>query len=343
MRIAYTIEIGSTTISNDPAGGPPLVALRVERGVGGAGGRARIGVGRTEGAAPRVGDEVRVEIRGAISEGNAFRGEVDGVSPGIDTVVVEARDGLARLAEHEVERAYEEVTAGFIVADLVDASGATVGQVEDGPTFSRYVVYAGPRALQHVQRLAALVGAELLTDGDGKVCFVRPREDAPAQRLRWGEHLLRVELEQAPLSSDSLVVWGEGAAGTDGAEREHWLATDLSGAKGEAAVDEAGGQRRVMAGRHGERPRALVDGAIRSAEVADEIARAHVQRLALRPLRGSVLALGLPHAAPGTWVELSDLPDSLQPLAAAPSLRLRVRHVVHHLSPARGLLTELRF
>lgn len=342
MRIDYTIEIGEVTISNDPAAaGPPLVALRVERGVGGAGGRARIEVGRTKGAAPRVGDRVRVEI--SAGEGNAFRGEVETVSPGVETLVIEARDGLARLAEHEVERGYQEVTAGFIVADLVDACGAEAGEIEDGPTFPRYVVHAGPRALQHAQRLAALVGADLFTDGDGKVCFVWPRERAAAERLRWGEHLLRVELEHEPLRSDSVVVWGEGAAGTHGADREHWLTTDLSGVSGKAAIDEAGGQRSVRSSRTGQRPRALANGAIRSAAAADEIAHAHLQRLALRPMRGSVLTLGLPQADLGTWVELSELPEPFRPTTAAASLQLRVRHVVHQLSPSRGLLTELRF
>lgn len=342
MRIDYTIDIGDLTISNDPtAAGPPLVALRVERGIGGAGGRARIEVARTRGAAPRVGDAVRIEI--GAGEGNTFRGEVETVSSGVETLVVEARDGLARLAEHEVERGYQEVTAGFIVADLIAASGAEAGEVEDGPTLPRYVVHAGPRALQHAQRLATLVGAELSTDGEGKVCFVRPREGAATERLRWGEHLLRVELEHEPLRSDSVVVWGEGAAGTDGADKEHWLTTDLSGVSGEACVDDADGQRRVTPSRRGKRPRALVDGAIRSAATADEIARAHMQHLALRPVRGSLLTLGLPQAGPGTWVELSELPEPFRPTTAATSLRLRVRHVVHQLSPSRGLLTELRF
>ncbi|MEX1364991.1 MAG: hypothetical protein AB1Z98_17820 [Nannocystaceae bacterium] len=344
MRIDYTIEIGGSTISSQPrSSGPPLVDLRVERGLGGAGGRARIELGPVGSEVPSIGQAVRVELDAGQGGGVVFTGEVETVTQGVSATVVEARDGLAKLGEHELERGYEEVSAGFIVEDLVSASGAEPGEIEDGPTFPRYLVHGGARALGHAERLARLVGAELYTDGDGKVCFARPSAGSPGPSLRWGDSLLRVDLEREPLRSDSLAVWGEGSAGTDGADKEHWLAADLSGVSGSARVSDAQGERSVTPQALGDRPRALIDGAIRSVDAADEIARAHMLALALRPVRGSVLTLGLPEAAPGLWIELVDLPAPSHPLGTGLPLPLRVRGFVHRLSPRSGLVTELRF
>ena len=344
MRISYTISIGGTTVSDDStAGGPPLVMLRVGRGIGGSGGRARIEVGHVGTGTTAPGDAIQIELDAGGGSQTVFTGEVETVRQGIRSTIIEGRDGLARLADHEIERGYEEVSAGFIVKDLVDAAGSESGEIEEGPTFPRYVVHGGARVLRHAQKLADLIGAELFTDGDGKICFARPADASASHTLRWGEHLLRVDLEREPLHSDSLAVWGEGSAGTDGADKEHWLTTDLSGVSGEASVTESAGQRSVTPQSLGDRPRTLIDGSVRSVDVADEIAEAHMQRLALRPLRGAVVTLGLPDAAPGQWIELSDLPALTHPSASGTPVKLRIRHFVHHLSPGEGLLTELRF
>lgn len=344
MRIGYTIELGSITLSEQPdEGGPPLLALDVGRSMGGTGGRARIELGNVGAAMPAVGDRVRIELDAGEGSSVVFTGEVEEVARGTRTVVVQARDALARLAEHEVESGYEEASAGFIVKDLVEAAGAEAGTIEEGPTFPRYVVHGGGRALQHAQRLAALLGADLYSDAEGKVCCERPAKGSPAHRLRWGEHLLQVSLEREPLRTDSLAVWGEGAAGTDGSDKEHWLTTDLSGVAGKAEVSESNGQRTVTPKQLGKRPRTLIDGAIRSVDAADEIAEAYVKRLELRPVRGSVLVLGLPEAALGQWVELAELPESSNPVGRGAAVQLRVRGVRHRLSPSTGLVTELRF
>ena len=108
------------------------------------------------------------------------------------------------------------------------------------------------------------------------------------------------------------------------------------------AVLLANGQ--VEAGRLGERPRRLVAGAIRSGEAAAAVARAGMEAVAARTLRGFLEVRGAPGVEPGDGVAFDDLPAD-HALAALLLGRtpLRVRQVGHTLSRAGGLRTRLGF
>jgi hypothetical protein len=342
MKIAYAIEIGGQSLSSQKATGSSLVALEVERGMGGAGGRCGLRLRSTGGTRPTAGDPLRVELDAGRGLQAIFTGEIQTIRSEVETWGVQGRDGLGRLAELELEKSYEEVSAGFIVKDLVDAAGAEGGELDDGPSFPRYLLHGGIRALQHAQRLGALIGADLYTDGEGRIHFRRPVSQPARHRLRWSEDVLDLELVHRERIGDSIDVWGEGAAGTDGAEREHWLPTDLGGVRGQATLEGEAGSPRVAVGRLGQRARIVVDGAIRSVDAAEDVAAALVQAQALRPLAGSVLLPGLADVEPGDWIELLDLPPGIHPSSAG-AVALRVRRIWHFLSPSQGLLTRLGF
>jgi hypothetical protein len=340
MKIAYTIELGDQSLSSHKGAGSRLVALEVERGIGGAGGRCELRLWSIDASRPATGDPLRVELDAGAGMHTVFTGEIQSIRGQADAWGIQGRDGLGRLADLELEKSYEEVSAGFIVKDLVDAAGAEAGELDEGPSFPRYVLHGGVRALQHAKRIAALVGADLYTDGEGRVHFRRPEADQVRHELRWKDDLLDVELVHRERSSDSLDVWGEGAAGTDGADREHWLPTDLSGVRGQATLEQD--QESVAVGRLGEHPRVLLDGALRSVDAAEDVAAALLQAQALRPFVGSVLVAGLPDVDPGDWIELRELPPAVHP-SSAQTAKLRVRWLWHFLSPTRGLLTRLGF
>jgi hypothetical protein len=342
MQIAYAIEIGGQSLSSQKAAGSSLVALEVERGMGSSGGRCGLRLWPTARPRPQSGDPLRVEIDAGAGMKTIFTGEIQTARGDVETWSIQGRDGMGRLAELELEKSYEEVSAGFIVKDLVDAAGAEAGTLDEGPSFPRYVLHGGTRALQHAQRLGNLIGADLYTDGKGRVHFRRPKPQASRHQLYWGESVLDIELAQRERLGDSIDVWGEGAAGTDGADREHWLATDLSGVRGKATLEGQPDAPRVSVGRLGKRPRVIVDGAIRSADAAEDVAAALMQAQALRPFVGSVLLPGLVDIDPGDWIELLDLPTNLRP-SPAPTVKLRVRRLWHFLSPSQGLLTRLGF
>ncbi|HWN67963.1 MAG TPA: hypothetical protein VNM90_10000 [Haliangium sp.] len=356
MTIGYDVSIGSQRFTNTGSGDRrPLLGIESDIGLGGAPGWCLLHLGDISWADPQLGDAVTVSLDAGDGATDVFTGEVAEVSQRADALWVLAHDGLSKMARVEVESAYEEVTAGFIVSDLVDQAGAEPGEIEDGPSLPSYVVHRGPRALHHAQRLAELCGAELGCDGSGKIHFRRPQSGSAAHRLVWAEDLVEIDVGPRAPVRDSFAVWGEGAAGSQGAERGHWLPTDLSGVSGQAAVqpgapDQAGS---VTAGSTGALVHTVVAGALRSGEAAGDVASARAQLLALRPLAGHAVALGRPAVQPGEWVDLVDVPAGGAGGAGGPgsgpggrstrTLTLRVRRVSQQLTVAGGLLTRLEF
>lgn len=342
MTIAYDITIGSQSLTSRGATGSELMAVDVSRGVSGAGGCCSLQLGAMARDWPKAGDPLRVSLDAGRGMQVVFTGEVSGIRGEPSSSCVQGLDGMARLAALELQRSYEEVSAGFIIADLVDSAGAEAGEIEDGPTFPRFVLHEGPRALQHAKRIGELVGAELHTDGKGRVCFQRPSSRPARHVLRWGREVLDLALSPRERSFDSLDVWGEGAAGTDGASREHWLATDLAGVRGQAVLSGDAGAARVDVGRLGQRPRLVVDGSIRSVDMAEDMAKSVMQAHALRPFVGAVAVGGLVDIEPGDSITLSELPAAARP-SASETLTVRVRWLRHRLSSVGGLLTHIGF
>ncbi len=342
MQIAYEITVGGLTLSQEPRGDVTLLELSVERGVGGGAGHCSLILGLRRGDAPAVGDELAVELDTGRGAQPVFTGQVHSVHGGVGSMRLDGRDGLGKLADQQVERSYEEVSAGFIVGDLIDAVGAEAGEVDEGPSFPRYVLHSGPRALGHVQRLARTVGAEVFSDAQGRIHFVRPQSGSSRHQLGWGVGLLEVEIARTSIAVDSVDVWGEGAAGTDGADKGHWLPTDLTGVRGQGVLDGTDAAPSVSTGRLGDRPLRLVDGAIRSVDAAEDVAAALMQRRALRTHHGTVLVPGLVDVEIGDWVDLVDLPSQARP-GSQSLLSVQVRRLWHDLSPAMGLRTRLGF
>jgi hypothetical protein len=346
MTIRYQVTIGSTIFNNRAQPGlgqHTLVALDTELGTGGIGGECRVQLGHIGVAQPRLGDRVIVELDAGDGAVTVFTGEVTSINQQVAALNVRAQDSLAKLAHTEVESAYEEVSVGFIVQDLIAQAGGVQGQIEEGPTLPSYVVHRGPRALRHAQRLGNLIGAELFTDGEGKIHFQRPAEGGTISKFRWGQDLIGMDLRQHRLVCDSMTVWGEGAAGNQGPERGHWLPTDLSGVNAKAMLSAGvpGEPGEVIQGSLGELPRTAMEGAVRSAETAADLVRARMQAKALRPLTGHAWIPGQPGITPGQWIEFFELPKGDG--AADGSLKLRVRRVHHHFSLDHGLVSRLEF
>lgn len=342
MALAYSVSVGSLRFANEGRDARPLLAIETELGIGGTGGRCRIQLGDPSWGDPSLGDPLTVELDAGEGATKVFSGEVEAVERRTSALWIHARDGLAKLARTEVEAVYEESAVGEIVEALISAAGAEAGEIEQGPTFPSYVVHRGPRALRHAQKLAELIGAELSTDGEGKVHFKLPSEAGAADhRLAWGVDLIDLSLERVIASVDSFVVWGEGAAASQGTDKNHWLPTDLSGVTGKAKIQagaSAGQAGSVTPGSEGERVRTVFEGSVREASVAEQLARAQALRIALRPMLGHVLALGHPEIQPGEWIELADLPAG-----EGPPPTLRVLRVIHQFALGRGLLTRLEF
>lgn len=337
--IGYQVTIGSFQASSRAGQGNGYVRSIVsELTMDGVGGRCHLELVASDTAPPAPGDVTTISLDDGNGSVTVFTGVVLETRASPDTALIVGADALARLARLDVSGAYEQTSAGAIVSELVQQAGATPGTVEDGPTFSSYVLHRGPRALRHIQRLAEQCGFDVYTDGEGQVHFAAPRQGASDHTFTYRTQVLKVELQRGPPAHDGVVIWGEGAASTQGAAKASWLVADLASVSGKASLDASS---KVRAGSEGEFSREVRDGAVRTGEDAATQARMRMAVLASRPLRGFVEVLGSPAVKPGDLIQLEDIPAGHPVHALASNQVLRVRSVRHTLSASAGFVTRM--
>lgn len=341
QQVTYRVMIGGQTASSRLQESTcQLLALQVELTMDGVGGRCLL---ELSGATTTLhaDDAVSVELSAGENPQRVFTGKVETVRIGAASQQVVASDGLVVLARLELEAAYESVQVGFIVRDILQQAGLTPGKVETGPQLTAYALHRGPRALRHLQELTALAGAELYTDDQGMVHFAAPQPGPAEHTFQYAQDVRSLELQAAPPLYDSIEVWGEGAASTQGADKYYWLVTDLTGVNGKAAVNASG---QVTPGSTGQRPRYVSRGAIRSGEAARDMAAAQMKRVVARWLRGHLEVGETPGVEPGKLVRIEGLPADHSAATLLQGGRLpRVRRVRHTLDRQRGFITRLDF
>jgi hypothetical protein len=312
-------------------------ALRCEIGMDGVGALHLDLIVPRDATLPAIGAPISVELSLDDASATVFTGEIDGVRVTADGAAISAGDGLARLANSFITGVYEDQSAGAIARDLVSQAGLTAGTIDDGPTLKSYALFPGVSALAHLGRLAALIGGDLFTDGGGKVHLAAPVASSPAHTLQYGAGVLELGLVKLPSTRSGLDVWGEGAASSAGSDKAHWLPDGLDGVKGQADIDGDP----VYAAPADLRREFVRDGALRTGDAAAAVAKARAA--AVRPVRGAILAIGVPAVTPGDGVTLDGLPDG-HPLAQLLDTQpLRVRRVRHCFDIARGFTTRMEF
>ena len=172
--------------------------------------------------------------------------------------------------------------------------------------------------------------------------FSPAREGSADHEFHYGQNILSIDLWSAPISHDGVVVWGEGAASKSGAEKAHWLVTDLASVSGKASFDSAG---TVSSGATGDNPLVIRDGSIRTGDAAQSLAEARAKAMAGRIARGRLQVFGSPQVQPGDLVAIQDLPREhwgakAQQVSSQP---LRVRRVQHVLERGKGFFTVIEF
>jgi hypothetical protein len=335
---AYVATVGSYRADSDPRQGDRLLlSLVVERGMD-APGRCVVELADPLHAPVDSGAAVSVKLDAGNGSHTVFTGEAYASAATATGQTVRAADGLAKLAAARTEATYAEVTSDFVLKDLIGQAGAQAGTIAPGPSLGTYAVHRQPRALYHCGVLAALAGADLWTDGDGKVQCAAPKSGKADHTFKLGETILALDLRAEAPAADGIDVWGEGAAGSDGADAAHWLTTDLAGVTGKAAVKDGKAQSN-QAGAH---PIRLNAGALRAGDAAAQVARAWAEAVAARFVRGRIEVAGAPEVEPGDLVGLDGLPrDHAVAKMLAGGKTLRVRSVRHVLDRARGLRTTL--
>jgi hypothetical protein len=340
--LAYRIEIGRQTASSDAVGNErQLLSLLVRLGMDGTGGVCEIRLGDPEAPAPQAGEPLRVELEAGDGLRKVFTGTVDTVRIDATGQHLTAYDDLHKLAGLETEASYENVDVDFVIKDVLQRAGVATGRITKGFHLPSFALTRCPGALRQLLELAGWCGADLFGDSEGRAHFVTPAEQGAAHAFDFAANVLQIEIQATPPIHDSVEVFGEGAAGSQGADKFCWLANDLAGVSGQAAIDPHG---EVAVGRTGKTPRRLTLGVVRSGEAAQHVAEAQMRALAARWLRGRIEILGRPGVLPGDLLRVAHVP----PAHAAADLllgphALRVRQVSHVLSRRRGFVTRMEF
>ena len=325
--IGYEASFGAITVTSDARGGNRLLEwLTTSLGMGGVG-RCTARIAGYDTQPPAPGDPVEVKLT-ASGSATVFTGEVLSVRPDTVGLRIVASDSLAQLARLDVATRYDDQTAGKIAEDLIGQAGAETGTIEAGPSLSSYALHPGPRALRQLNRLAELCGFDLWCDGAGKIHFAPPVSGPADHTVTWGEDLLELSLDQTPPRYDTVKVFGEGSAATDGSDKRHWLTTDLSGVSGSAGSGDA--------------TLTVQEGALRTGEDAQLVADGRSLAAETRSIMGTFKVIGSPEIEPGQRVALKGLPEG-HVAAVVLSDPVRIRRVDHRLDAESGLITTVRF
>jgi hypothetical protein len=340
--LAYRITIGSQSLSNKATDNERLLlSATIRLAMDGHGNSCELLLGDAENIAPKLLDNVTVELDAGTGMKKIFTGTVDTVRINATEQRITAFDNLNQLGRLHTEASYENVNADFVVKDLLKQADISAGTINKGVKLSALVISKNTTALSQLLQLASWCGSDLYSDGEGKAHFTLVKETGKECSFQYGINVQRLELQATPPAYDSVEIMGEGAASSQGAEKFYWLVKDLAGVSGKAAIDAKGV---VKTGQLGKKPRRLILGAVRSGETANQVAENTMQALAGRWLRGKMVVTGAPQIQLADSVKISDLPDK----HSATSLlqgghTLRVRGICHTLDRKRGFMTEVEF
>ncbi len=287
---------------------------------------------------PVSGDEITIDLGDELTR--VFTGEVETVETISAGQRITAYDSLSKLAKHETETVYKEVTIDEIVSDLLSECKIKTGKLEKSTKIPSFVVFKGARVFQHIQKLAQMSGMDIYSDGMGLVNFAGPETKGKEHSFEYGINILELNIRKTKPVHDSIQIIGEGSAGTKGADKYFWLPDDLSGLKGIASTEDGN----VTSGKKGNFSVCEVIPALRSGEAVDKIAQARMKSKAAQLFRGYIKIYGYPEAMPGDIAIIKKLPKhhSLSSFFSS-SGSLRIRNVRHFYNLQNGFLTRLDF
>jgi hypothetical protein len=243
-----------------------------------------------------VGDEGTIDAGYADGgAGRLFTGTVRAVTrDGRQAARLVAVDGASQLARLRVDRSFEQMKSDEVIAALCGDAGVTTGTLAAGAELPFVAIDGARGAWSHVATLARYAGHWAYVAPDGALHVVPVAEGEPAAAFTWGDDILAIQRTSESAAFGEVTMWGEGAAGGQGADAWATLLNDSSPVTGTAG---SGLARRFGA-------RALRSGAAAQA-AADGIA-ALAARLADH---GELLVPGAPAVHAGSTIEV-DAPDT---------------------------------
>ena len=316
MTISAQIQVGRSQVRGS-------VYLRIHRSVGALAGSCQITVPGPIELAASPGDDVSVSISQDDSEETMFTGLVDSIDALGTHMLIHALDGRVLAARKRVNQLFEDQSSDAIVRDLAGEADLSVGRLGAGVAVKSYWAHDGRSVLGHMVHLAALGGAHLFVDREGRLRTATYLPTAPRQQLRYGTHLAATSAAKRQ-GGGRVEIRTEGAASINGAPAAYWPTTNTARVAG----------RGVMGG-DGE-PELWWIPELRAMSSAMAAAQKRALWRAQNTERVQVTTLGILDAELGTAVVVNGVPG-----AATGSLGTVVA-LEHVLGPAHGFLTTLR-
>ena len=269
-----------------------------------------------------VGDPVELTLDSGEASAGVFQGAVSSIRHGERTIQVEALDAGGDLARYRPATTYQQITAGSLIQALCGDVGVEVGEVEEGAELAFYVADPSRTALEHICRVSGWNGASVRVNAENRLESVVIEARQADVALRFGRELLEVEHGDRAAAHDSFTVAGESGAGETSAPEALQPTTDFFA----GSRPEGPGSGSVWRWQP----------ALRTAAAAATAGAARQRLHGSSRLTGKLTAFLQPELAPGTVVELAELPE---PMAGGLFWLVSVRH---RLSAA-GATTTARF
>jgi phage protein D len=241
----------------------------------------------------------------------------------LGTTRICAVNGGAILSRLRVNQSYEQQAAGDIVSDLAGQVGVDTDTIRKGPKFAYYVVDDRQNAYQHISTLARKSGYVAYFTTQGKLNFAPLSESQPIQTFRYGQDIIKLQVNESTPLIDGVTFIGGGAAGSQGQEAWPWLVKDPSPITVQAGTGNGG--------------RLVRDPSLRSAEAIKTAADAAVLASGHDALTGRIVVPGAPTVTVGSTIAIADAPN------AALNGNCLVMRVRHEFSKLSGFVSRVDF
>lgn len=258
--------------------------------------------------------ETHTIMKGVVTQ---FRQGINGITR------VTLSNGGAALARLRVNQAYEQQTAGEIVADLAQRAGVEIDIAESGIDLAYFVVDDRSSAAQHLMSLAVACDFVTYMTPENALYFGPANQNQAIKTFTYGVNLLQASAQRTQLPLNSIRAIGEGAAGSDGQDAWCWLVKQRDAVTTEVGDVDAG--------------RIVYSGAWRSADASASAAAGHLAAVQKLALTGRLVVPGAPEVAVGNVI---DVEGAHQGDINGQFLVTAVRH---HYSKSRGFVSEISF
>jgi phage protein D len=331
LAASYVISIGSATLRQTESDAMQMATIENHVDMVSM---ATVRVGGAEGQPSwkfSIGDPVEIEVDGQ----KLFSGEVIAMEPGVQiegtsSMTLRAMDKTHRLGRGKQTRFWNDKKDSDVAQEVGGESGLSVDADDTGETLP-YILQRNESNIAFLKRLAARNNFQLRVDGD-QLLFKRENFQGQAVSIKMGGDDGRLRSMRMSFNSSDQVQKVV-VRGWDPSSKQEIVGTATSGDVTAIGGGDVGADSAAV---FGESTAYITDVPVNSQAMANQIARAEMERHARQFCRGSCSVAGDPSIRAGTMVDFSGLPQGQNGKFYVVASR-------HIISVRTGYTTEMTF